>query len=429
MTKQKRFKNHVRDRMTKTGESYTAARRQLLLQQRGAATPATDESGGAPAVAGIHSATSAFRALLRHAGHDVDEATLLAVGGGIGIGVFAFHYETFSSLFLAGRHLWHDDLLFLENLATRLDIALDVRETGSAAKAERDLLEALERGPAIAFVDLGTLRYRGGVEAYYVVTVLDASPEDGTARIADLAEAPVELPLERLAAGRAMHRKFKNRLITLADVPAALDIAGALSPGVRACVDGFRNPQMKGFQKNFTLAALDTLATRMRGSGKDAWKAVFPPGPRLWGALASFYEYVEHYGTGGGLMRPLWADALRAAAGRTTLDLAGVAESYDALGAAWSDAANAALPNDVEPFAGLRRTIDDTYATYWASGADEPDELERLRQDRHAQIDAPFPLDGEGAAAHVAQLADRMEDLVARERAALNALAASLGEA
>ena len=426
MTKQRHFKTRVRDRMAKTGESYTAARRQLLVQRGDASTEPATDGYEVEDLAGVHSATTAFRLLLRHSGHDVLEEDLLAIGGGIGIGVFAFRYDDFSSLFLAGRHLWHDDLLFIERLADRLGVELDVRETGSGAKAERDLFAALEQGPVIAFVDLGSLQYRGGVEAYYVVTVLEASEESGTARIADLAEEPVDVPLERLSEGRARHRKFKNRLVRIARAPKRIDVAAALPGGLRACIDGFRNPRMPGYHRNFTVDALDTLAGRMRGAGKDSWKQVFPPGPRLWGALAAFYEYVEHYGTGGGLMRPFWAESLATAGSRTGLDLASVSHAYGDLGRAWSEAAHAALPDDVDAFASLRRTIDDTYATYYASATGAADELDRLRDERRKQVHADFPLSDADTHRHVEHLADHVDGLAARERAALDALEAAL---
>jgi hypothetical protein len=306
-----------------------------------------------------------------------------------------------------------------------------VRETGSKAKAERELFDALETGPVIAFVDLGTLGYRGGVEAYYVVTVLsaDADAGTGTAWIADLAEAPIELPLETLAAARSRHRKFKNRLVRLARVPAELDLDAAAAAGLTACVDGFENPQMEGFHRNFTLDALDTLAKHMRGSSKDAWAQVFPPGPRLMGALASFYEYVEHYGTGGGLMRPFWADALRDAGSRVSADLDAVADAYDDVGAAWSEAARAALADDVPEFAELRSLIDDTYATYYASGTAAAAELERFGKARRALVEGDFPLSDDVSRAHVDALADRVDDLAVRERSALGVLGEAIGRA
>ena len=75
---------------------------------------------------GSNPATTALRSLLAHhgvvaphSGRPFSEAMLLGIAGGIGAGVFTFHYanEGFSSFFLAGRHLWQDDLAFLGRLA------------------------------------------------------------------------------------------------------------------------------------------------------------------------------------------------------------------------------------------------------------------------------------------------------------------------
>ena len=271
MTKHKTLKRHVRERMTKTGEAYAQARRHILADpENGGATP----SGAA----GTHAATAAFRTLLRHAGHEVPEEALLVAGGGLGIGVFAFHYDDFSSLFLAGRHLWHDDLAFLQGLAERLGVTLEVRETGGRKRAERDLHELVQHGPVVAFVDLGTLGHRGGVEAYYVVTVHEVDPDAGVARIADLADELVEVPLTTLADARARHRKFKNRLLRVADTPTELPLQSAGAAGRRACVNGFEAPPVGGGAgANFQLRALDTLARRMRGDGKTAGRAPFLP--------------------------------------------------------------------------------------------------------------------------------------------------------
>ena len=67
-----------------------------------------------------------LRILLTHAGvrnpvnkKPFSEAMLFGIAGGIGIGVAAFHYaqENFSTFFIAGRHLWFDDLLYVEKLS------------------------------------------------------------------------------------------------------------------------------------------------------------------------------------------------------------------------------------------------------------------------------------------------------------------------
>lgn len=420
MTRHKSFKQRVRDRMTKTGERYTTARRQLLGHTAPDAEP--------PSYAGVHAATTAFRLLLRHAGHAASERTLLAAGGGVGIGVFAFHYEHFSSLFLAGRHLWHDDLAFLQGLAGRFDCTLEVRETSGRKKAERDLFEMLEHGPVVAFVDLGTLGHRGPVEAYYLVTVLDADPEAGTARIADLADAPLEVPLATLADARAKHRKFAHRLMRIERAPSELPWSRAVADGLWACAEGLVASPMKGFGRNFTLDGLDDLVRRMRGGGKDGWETVFPPGPRRWAALSAVYEYVEHYGTGGGLLRPFFASALRGAARHLNTDARRAADAYAALGEAWSDAAAHALTDEVPAFARLKGLIDDTYATYYAQEAGANEALEDLRRRRAELTGGEDALNGGDAAAHLEGLADRVANLAEAEREARARLVEALGD-
>ncbi len=420
MTRNKTFKKRVRDRMAKAGERYASARRQLVP---GEVSP-TSAAGDAPDdTAGVHAATATFRLLLRHAGHDVPEPALLLAGGGVGIGVFAFRYPDFSSLFLAGRHQWHDDLAFLTGLARRLDTKLEVQETGGAKKARADLLEMLEHGPVAAFVDLGTLGHRGGTEAYYVVTVLSIDEAAGTATIADLAPSPVEVPLDLLARARAKHRAFKNRLLRITAVPDALDLERASLAGLDAGVRAFEAPPMKGSQ--FRLDGLDALAKRMRGRGKDAWSETFPPGQRLLRALGSFYEYVERYGTGGGLMRSLFARALSVSPRLGERDLSQAAEEYAKLGSAWTDAAHAALPDDVPALAELRATIDRMYDAYLAEGQEAADEIAAADAHREELLARPFLLAHDGAMRLVRDLSERVDALAELEREALESLRAA----
>ena len=64
--------------------------------------------------------------------------------------------------------------------------------------------------------------------------------------------------------------------------------------------------------------------------------------------MTSINEYIEHYGTGGGLSRPLFAEFLVEAGealGQKPLRTLG--ERYAELGRDWSALADAALPDDV----------------------------------------------------------------------------------
>jgi hypothetical protein len=72
------------------------------------------------------------------------------------------------------------------------------------------------------------------------------------------------------------------------------------------------------------------------------------PGPNLWRGLCAIYDFIEHYGSDGGLCRPLFADFLaEAAAALENPALAALGERYTQLGRDWSALADAALPDEV----------------------------------------------------------------------------------
>ena len=98
MTAQKHLKARVRTRMKKTGESYTTARRHILVEQPEAA-PSRDPAlrwhfpGNVPA-------TTALRVLLAQAGvrnphtnEPLSEPLLFVIAGGIGVGMCTFFYQ------------------------------------------------------------------------------------------------------------------------------------------------------------------------------------------------------------------------------------------------------------------------------------------------------------------------------------------------
>jgi hypothetical protein len=356
MTAHKHLKQLVRARMRKTGEGYATARRHVVAR-----------AGGDPALRwhfpGNVAATTALRVLLAHAGlraphtgEPFSEALLFGLAGGVGVGVFSFFYEKegIATFFLAGRHLWHDHLAYLRRACERLGVSAEVRESGGAKAGERQLRDALAPGPCVAWLDGTLLPHRAapgqcGGGSYDVVTVYRLDDE-GTALVGDRTDEPVRVPLAALAEARARNKKDRNRLLSLAGAPGTPDLASAVRDGLRACAVGLTGEGApKSARSAFSLDALGRWAERLHGSkDKERWDRVFPPGGRLWQALVSVYDYVEHYGTGGGLCRPLFAEFLAEAAdalGRPALRP--LAERYADLGRAWGELADAALPDDV----------------------------------------------------------------------------------
>jgi hypothetical protein len=432
MTAHKHFKQRVRARMEKTGESYSSARRILLAR-----LPRNDD----PHFSGCVPGATALRVLLTHAGvraphtgEPLTEALTFGLAGGVGIGMFSFFYEKegFASLFLAGRHLWHDHTQYLTAACRRLGLEPSVREASGVKTAEKALREALAEGPCVAWVDAALLPHRGvpgnlGGNLYHVVTVYRLDGD--AALIGDLTDEPVHIPLAALTAARGRIKKDKNRLLALPGgaVPK-IDLKEQVRAGLAACQRGLTGALgVRSAARNFSLDCLATLADRLHGSkDNERWERVFPPGKRLWRGLASIYEYVEHYGSGGGLCRPLFAEFLTEAADALhSKALSELAERYAALGREWSALAEAALPRGVPLFRATRDAIDRRSESLHAAAP--PDEIAAAWAELAAlerQAGERFPLTDDQAAAMRAELQEHVRALHAGEVAAHEAMAA-----
>ncbi|MEA2600586.1 MAG: hypothetical protein QOF89_1578 [Acidobacteriota bacterium] len=433
MTQHKHLKQLVRARMEKTGESYSAARRQTVQQtqhiQQAVLTPV--QSRFPQHLPGIVPAAAGLRVLFAHAGlGPLSEPMVFGMAGGIGAGVFAFRYEKedFSSFYVAGLHLWQDNVAYVKYACERVGLEPVIQESSGGKSAEKQLLAALDAGPVLAWVDMAHLPHRALPQAYsgmgyHLVTVYDADPAAGIAHIGDLADDPIEIPLTALAEARGRIKSQKHRLLSVKGSGRPLDLRQAVNEGVRACHQALTSPKMK----NFSLEAFKLWAERMHGSsGKESWDMMFPPGHHLWRGLTSLYDYVEHYGTGGGLMRPMYADFFSEAAealGDPALRELG--ERYAELGRGWSDLADAALPSGVPMFREAKELCTARSELTLSGGATEEVRSVWTRLgELGRQARECFPLTAAQAEALRRDLKARIEKLYEGETAALRALGA-----
>lgn len=480
MTAQKHLKQLVRARMAQTGERYAAARRQIIREAR----PDPVDPAARSHLPGNIPATTALRVLLQHAAAPApSEALLFGIAGGIGLGVFAFFYERedVATFFIGGRRAWHDDLRYLSDALDLLGLQPAIYETGGAKAAERQLREALAtHGPCIAWVDLAGLPHRAMPAAwsgggYHVITVYAIDDAAGTALIGDLTDAPIHIPLAELAHARGRIKKQQHRLLALSGARGAegaggredtgtrtgtsrgaptgdggtrgqgiasqspnlespnsesSDLQPAIMAGLRRCHAELLEPLLTQAPANARLDALRTWAERMRGGrAKESWERTFRPGPNLWRGLCAIDTFIEHYGTGGGLCRPIFADFLgEASAALGRADLADLAERYAALGRAWSGLAEAALPEAV-PLLRDARALHARKAELHHGGA--PAEEVRATWAQLAELERQaaeqFPLAEAACAELRAELSRQIMAIHAAEVAAHAALGAAIG--
>jgi len=436
MTVRKHLKQLVRERMTKTGESYTSARRHIVrLAPQNPTDPALrwHYPGNIPAA-------TALRVLLAQAGihnpktrQPFSEAMVFGIAGGIGIGVCAFHYakENFSSFFIGGRHLWFEDVAYLTEAAERFGQKPVIKETGGANTAVKQLRDLLEAGPCIAWVDMVHLPHRalpavwsGG--GYHVVTVYKIDGDH--ALIGDLTDEPVTISLKDLATSRARIKKQKHRLLAIPQAPAKkLGLRELVWAGLKAGHEGMTTRGIKGFPNMFNLESIRIWADRLHSSKeKQSWDAMFPRGIHLWHGLTGMHRCIEHYGTGGGLCRPLFAEFLDEA-GKALGDprLRSLSTAYAKIGRGWSELAGEALPDNV-PLLQRARRCHDRYAELFTSGGSVDDkravwaELDELA----AQAKSDFPLSEAACADLRRHLQESVRALLAAEQDALSQLGA-----
>ncbi|MCE9533264.1 MAG: BtrH N-terminal domain-containing protein [Planctomycetes bacterium] len=379
-------------------------------------------------------AATALRILLTTAGvHDPNtkkpftEAMLYGIAGGVGIGAVAFHYakEKFSSLFLAGRHLWFDDLLYLQGALDRLGIKALVQESSSAKAAEKQLRAAVAESPCIAWVDLALLPHRGlptGMSGggYHVIVVHQIAGEQ--ACISDLSAEPISISLPELALARARIVKQKNRLLSLAKVKQPTDLVPLVHTGLQSCGQGLMMKGGKGPYAMSTLAALERFADRLHGSkDKESWENIFPPGINLWRALTSLYQFIERYGTGGGLGRPLMAEFLTEAAKSLKLpSLKAKAKQYAELGQGWTQLAETALPTTTPAMKEARESYRHYAHLFASNGPIEEKKQTWAKLDELAQrVTGKFPLDPAACTELRLDLQKRLRVLIEKEREAV----------
>ncbi len=418
MTAHKHFKQLIRARMEKTGERYAAARRQILRTEK----PAPLYPQAASHFSGNVPATTALRVLLPdagvrapHTGEPFTEAMLFGIAGGIGIGIFSFFYEkgNFASFFISGRHQWHDDLAYFSDALKAFRIKPVVRETSGAKAAARQLAEAVaEKQPCVAWVDM-----------YHVITVYEIDQVKGTALIGDLTDYPVTRPLKDLEESRARVKKQKFRLLSIGRPASPVkDLRALVEDGLGRCHHVFLNPTLPQAKGNGKLGVLETWANRLQNpKDSQSWEKVFQPGPNLVRGLTSVHDYIEHFRTGGGLCRPLFADFLEEADQALKWPaLKELAGRYRDLGRQWSDLADAALPESVAEFSkakALRWQLQEQ--KHDGSPPEEVRETSEKIEAHDKTMSGSFPLAHEACTGLFKDLGKRIQTLYEGETAAL----------
>jgi hypothetical protein len=356
MTEHRTRKRLVRERMARTGESYTTARRHVLARIASELSPALppglvpgyDRFGG-----GQHHESTLLAHLLRqrgitapHTGEAYTEAMLGGLAGGIGFMYAVFEYKGLPPMLTIVAQ--HHPEPWVPAALDRLGCPYRISHSTSTPVALGALRRELDAGNPV-LCTIARSYAASGIDAdpYQVVV---AGWDGATLYLDDVAVAPRAIDEAAFGAAWSAHRKGRYERLTVTGGPSGALPSGALPDAIRAAVATtvahLTGPVLgNAFDANFGFSGMARLAGQLRDRRtKSGWLRRFGTPESLGIGLARLAECLEVTYTAPAATRALYADFLDEAA--PLVDdkrLAEAATLFRASGALWSRVASRAL--------------------------------------------------------------------------------------
>ncbi|GIH76475.1 BtrH N-terminal domain-containing protein [Planobispora longispora] len=447
MTDHKHLKRRVRERMARTGESYTTALRHVLAAREAvpdAVSGRHPESGQSTqnghdehaGRSGHHDAGLLHRLLPSHS-----EAMLAGLGGGIGFMYAVFEYRGHHPMVTIVAQA-HPEPVIPVTLA-RAGIPHEVSRTGSARVAERALRETLAAGrAAVCRVSRFALPWRPGFPFPDPLEVAVVGADGDDVLVLDARSEPERLPLAEFMTAWSALKKSRHHLISIAGPavtgppragravtgpagagPAGADLAAAVREAIAGTVARLTGPVLgTSFDVNFGLSGMNRFAGQLGDAeGRTGWARRFADPEAFFIAMTRLHECLEAEYTAPGATRPLYAAFLQEAG--TLLGGAGgtacarAADLYREAGELWSRIATRA----VEPFPRYRELAAEKAELLLTEGAAAAGRLREIAA-TGAYEGSPGEDDRTGLLAELAGLAARAVRIEEEAVAALRAV-------
>jgi Domain of unknown function (DUF4872)/Butirosin biosynthesis protein H, N-terminal len=395
-------------------------------------------------VGGRHDETAALAAALAAAGvvvpganEPISEALLFGICGGIGVGYTNSpgHVGWSSGIALHGRHkAWSTGPDFVVGGIERLGLQSTIRETSDARAAQSDLVSALAASEVpLVWVNkclVPHLALPATHLAYWfhhVLCVYELDEASGQVTVGDFPPGVFRMTAAELARARVQVTEFRHRSLTIArGAMTAERLNTAIRSGIAATVAELGRPRNDGhsFQSLRDLAVAMTSAKHPKG-----WPRLYPNG-KIYAALRDTYATAEAMAGGGGFYRDHYADFLETAgAVAGNRRIADMAKTYRKLAAAWTEFADACLPNDVAPFRETKQLWKERFSLFRRKGAEYAPKVKK-HAERQLQLDQwlvrDFPLGGRDIEKLLVDASKRLAALVEEETAALGRLDAAI---
>ncbi|MFF5231730.1 DUF4872 domain-containing protein [Dactylosporangium sp. NPDC000521] len=331
MTDHKHLKRLVRERSTRTGESYTTARRRVVAARTAARPPQ-------------HQPSDLVRRLLLAAGTGLSEPMVCGLGGGIGFMAAVFDYRGMPPILTVVAQ--HHPAPWAPTVLARLGVPFTESRSTAPAAALKALRLSLAGGrPVYCTVTASRLPWRTvtvPVDADpHGILVMDEHP-DGFAVHDD---GPRRLPVDAFMEAWSAHRKGRHHRLVVTDGTPTVPLSTAIRAALAETTAHLTGPVLgNAFDANFGFAGMTRLASQLRDTRtKAGFVRRFAEPSAFAFVLRRLHECLEEQHTAPGATRPLYAEFLDEAAALTGHPhLTEAASAFRSSAAVWSAMATTA---------------------------------------------------------------------------------------
>lgn len=333
MTHKKNLKKLVRERMKRTGESYTSSLHHFITR-----------SGPSAARLNWCDTAALYRVFLAsgirsiHTEKPLSEAMLFGLGGGIGAAYFVFQYGELSTFYIGTQiNSFVQKGEFVEKALERSGVKYQSYRTASSSAAHKKLESVLKSSwKATLTVDATCLSFHAldeDLKGMMPFTVSASEIKSGKIGITALAPHQIFIDSTALKEARGRIRSSKNLMCWIEERDRVIDLQEPIRNAIQATINGFKKPPMV----NFGFSGLEKWA-KLASDEKDkkSWAKVFSLPEQRYLLLQWLLYWIESSGTGGDGFRSLYAEFLSEAA--TILKKPGLksaAKAYRNAGKAW----------------------------------------------------------------------------------------------
>jgi Butirosin biosynthesis protein H, N-terminal/Domain of unknown function (DUF4872) len=353
MTERKGLKKIVRERMERTGETYSTAHR-IVGARRPKSLPPGIVAGYSSFGSERHRPSALVRHMLAQAEVPLSEAMVCGLGGGVGFLYAVFEYAALPHPLLT-IVAQHHPQPWAAAVLGNLGLPCVEQRSSSTPAAMTKLRTSLDAGrPVMCTVNRAALPWHApgmidvAADPYPVVV---AGIDGDILYVDDTADRPHEIPSDLFASAWSGSRKARHHMVAIDALERPTpDMGRAIASAVSVTAAHLSGPVLgNSFDVNMGLRGMTKFAAELRDRRtRTGWVRRFGDGVAFDFAMRRIVECLQREYTAPDATRPIYSDFLAEAARLLpNVDAAGAAGLFRESGAHWASVTVRAQNADV----------------------------------------------------------------------------------